>query len=67
MVKDYQVMEYSCNSFTAWEIFFFFPKLHFKILVGLSLGITILKVKKEGKILSLEKLFKAWINSKECV
>lgn len=66
MVKDYQVMEYSCNSFTAWEIFFF-PKLHFKILVGLSLGITILKVKKEGKILSLEKLFKAWINSKECV
>ena len=31
------------------------------------MGITILKVKKEGKILSLEKLFKAWINSKECV
>lgn len=63
-------MEYSCNSFTAWEFcvfFFFFQKLHFKILVGLSLGITILKVKKEGKILSLEKLFKAWINSKECV
>lgn len=50
-------MEYSCNSFTAGR-FFFFPKLHFKILVGLSLGITILKVKKEGKILSLENSLK---------
>ena len=31
------------------------------------MGITILKVRKEGKILSLEKLFKGWINSKESV
>lgn len=31
------------------------------------MAITILKMEKGGKILSLEKLFKGWINSKECV
>lgn len=53
-------------------VIFFQPRnvLHktaLKIVGGLSLGGTILKVKKESKILSLEKLFKGWINSKECV
>lgn len=65
VVKDAQVIEYSL-------VIFFQPrhvlyKTALKILVGLSLGGTILKMKKEGKILSLEKLFKSWINSKECV
>lgn len=44
-----------------------YAKLHLKIFVKLSLSLIIFKVKKEGKIFSVEKLFKGWINSKEYV
>lgn len=63
--KDYQDVG-SRGPLIYFHLAVLYAKLHFKILVWLLLGV-IINVKKESKIHSLEKLFKGWINSKECV
>lgn len=53
--------------FSTWLCFMQnYTFFYVKILVWLLLS-AIIKVQEESKIHPLEKLFKGWINSKECV